>query len=71
MTGQRTTRFEDGWLGGIKGIGVAMALLLPGLMCGKAFGQHDVHATLIPVATRKAAASFSLMDGAGEDCTAF
>lgn len=57
-TGRRGVRF------GTKFAGAAILLLLS-LLGVRAFGQHDVHATLVPVATRVVAPDFSLVGETG------
>ncbi len=44
---------------------MAIVLLLSCALSVKAFGQQDVHATLIPEATRMAAPSFNLVGATG------
>jgi peroxiredoxin len=44
----------------------AMVLSVTWLLSGRAFGQQDVHAALVPVATRVTAADFSLVDATGK-----
>jgi peroxiredoxin len=59
-------RFGGTFPSATKRIGVAIMLLVSWSLSTKAFGQQDVHATLIPVAARVAAAGFNLVGGTGK-----
>jgi peroxiredoxin len=48
------------------GIVVAILLSLSCLLGARAFGQQDVHVTLVPIATRVAAPDFNLVDATGK-----
>jgi peroxiredoxin len=59
-------RFGGTFPGAAKRIGVAIMLLVSWSLSTKAFGQQDVHATLVPIATRVAAPDFNLVDATGK-----
>jgi peroxiredoxin len=65
-SGQWKAGFGGCFPNAAKRIGVAMMLLVSWSLSAKAFGQQDVHATLIPVATRTAASSFNLVGETGK-----
>jgi peroxiredoxin len=65
-TGQWMARLGGTFQSAGKRTGVVLMLLLSWSLSTKAFGQQDVHATLIPVATRVAAPDFNLVDATGK-----
>jgi peroxiredoxin len=65
-TGSWMERFQANFPGAHRAMLLAILLLISWPLSTKAFGQQDVHATLVPIATRVAAPDFSLVDATGK-----
>ena len=63
---QRMAMFGATFIGAVKKGITAIVLLLSCGLGARAFGQQDVHAALVPIATRVTAPDFSLADATGK-----